>query len=354
MSKPFFENLYSIIKSSTEKREDYLTELLKLYLSEYDNSALFFKYLINDHKNDFNEKFKYYTQIKYKSLSDFNDSRLDLLARSDSYIIYIENKWDAKLGYQQLEKYVEALKLEYQKNKFLLFITKEKENYELSNVIHICEKFKINFYHFTWGKVYLVLKNIFEDESTKDYKSILLEELIKYLEYYNMQRIENLEQNDLELLKKAKRINLIEDSILTEITNIKLKDLGFDLPNDDWIDINNLSGNEFWGKKINIYEGLTLFIYFKLIKKPSNDYSVYLALMFQYWGTNEEIREKFFKIKNSSWKFNDDWDLISEEDIMKIMSKDKVYPLILISKHIIDTILKIKNDINLILDSVKP
>ena len=77
MSKPFFENLYSIIKSSTEKREDYLTELLKLYLSEYDNSALFFKYLINDHKNDFNEKFKYYTQIKYKSLSDFNDSRLD-------------------------------------------------------------------------------------------------------------------------------------------------------------------------------------------------------------------------------------------------------------------------------------
>ena len=169
-----------------------------------------------------------------------------------------------------------------------------------------------------------------------------------------MQRIENLEQNDLELLKKAKRINLIEDSILTEITNIKLKDLGFDLPNDDWIDINNLSGNEFWGKKINIYEGLTLFIYFKLIKKPSNDYSVYLALMFQYWGTNEEIREKFFKIKNSSWKFNDDWDLISEEDIMKIMSKDKVYPLILISKHIIDTILKIKNDINLILDSVKP
>ena len=365
MGKPFFVNLFSIITSSSNRIEDYLTEILKLFLSESNNTQLFLTQLLDSTLN-LNEDFECQTQVLYEALNIFNHktgSRIDLLIKSkitNNYLIFIENKIEAEEGINelrekdQLKKYSEHLSITNYSNKYLLFFAKRMEDIKKSSInLDFIRKNNIIYKPFTWEDVYIKLKEV----SKITGPSFALNELLRYLEYHKMELIMKLNIKDFDLLKKVHRIDLIKKSILKKISEIKLKDIGLHLDY-DWQPY-NAEGNAFWGKKISLIpsreNGIGLFVYFQLLENTSiQDEHISLILLLEYWGKNEEIQNfinnvMYNRLKEFSWRLDITGvaDLILEKDISEIMRND--YSLDSIKDYIIKNLKDINSDLNKLL-----
>ena len=155
-----FKILFNLkLRNSNQPLEDYLTEIFAYCLSSN-------KDLTNDFLDYFkiseinHEQINISTQIELKALQNHEtDSRLDMAIFSESATFFFENKINAKEGHKQLSRYAEHLDLLNNKEKKLIYITRDFDEKKSSTIFKNCKTlYKNDLIQIRWFEVFRFLK----------------------------------------------------------------------------------------------------------------------------------------------------------------------------------------------------
>ncbi len=160
--------------------------------------------------------------IFFREFSFGKNGRIDILISKDNqWAIGIENKWDSKMGPNQVERYIDYMESNYEKY-WLIYLTKEAEDIkrEYKNLITITYKYDI----------FAILKEL-NDRNLPKNACVIINQFLIYLDqYFNLGEFKNMNSEiELDTIKQlAFNSTLNFKSVLSIIDNgDKLKEQVF-------------------------------------------------------------------------------------------------------------------------------
>ncbi|MBD2163921.1 PD-(D/E)XK nuclease family protein [Calothrix membranacea FACHB-236] len=212
-----FRNLLKL-HSANQPLEDFFTEIVAYFFSL--NKDILISWLkqnsIITDENYTNIKIS--TQQEYKRLPNHTqDSRPDIVVELsnsvNTHIIFIESKIGSVEGEDQLKRYAEIL---YHQENFtdrsLIYITREYEQKNHSEILHSDLSSKVKFHQLRWYQFYSFLSKRIIDTFAK--------EILMFMEVNRMAHTNQLSSLDiLTMINFNKTLNFMESTLSDEVSD---------------------------------------------------------------------------------------------------------------------------------------